>query len=60
MFICGEGDKVSTIQVAESIYNLCDTEGNGFIMFDETLYHRSNNKAISKEGGFIHKPKLEE
>ena len=52
-----EGVQLSSKQVAQFILNSFDTEGNGFIIFKQILDQSSDDKAISKEGGFIYRPK---
>ena len=51
-----KGVEVSSNRLAQSILTSCDAEGNEFIMFRDILDHRSDQKAISKEDGFVHRP----
>ena len=57
VFPGGKVVEVSTNQVAEYILTSCDAEGNAFMMFIDILDHWSDDKAISKEDGLIHRLK---
>ena len=54
VFPGGEGLEESTNQVSETIIISFGAEVNEFMMFREILDHRSDDKAIIKEYGFIH------
>ena len=54
VFPGGEVVELSSYQLGGSIITSFYAEVNEYIMIREILYHRSDNKAISKDDRFIH------
>ena len=52
----GTTDKYFANIIAENLWSQCDEEGREFLLLRGITNHRKNNRAISKDDGFIFKP----
>ena len=50
----GDVTKLTTNAIAESMYAMCDKNGNHILLFDAIVYHKKNDKAMTrKEQKFV-------